>query len=124
KLAGDLEVAFGSTAPSRQSAFLRLPIADTVRLGAQLRATRWLTLRPMFECALWSTLKEHVFSAAKDGTPLLTIPRRMGDVYGARLRADAQVSPRWRVMLGFGGEKSGTPSSTMEPGFGENSSLE
>jgi long-chain fatty acid transport protein len=124
ELRGDLEVAFGTQAPSRQASVLQLPVADTVRVGALLRATRWLSLRPMFECALWSILQEHVFSSAKDGTPLVTIPRRMGDVFGAKLRADAQVSPRWKVMLGFGGEQTGTPSSTMEPGFGENSSIE
>jgi long-chain fatty acid transport protein len=123
-LAGDLEVAFGSLASSTQKAILELPVADTFRLGAQLRATRWLTLRPMLEVAFWSILKQHVFTSAADGTPLLTIPRNMSDVIAARLRADAQVSPRWRLMLGVGGEKSGTPSSTMEPGFGEASSIE
>ncbi|MGZ3407759.1 MAG: OmpP1/FadL family transporter, partial [Polyangia bacterium] len=82
QLDGDLHVAFGTQAPSSQRATLSLPIADVVRLSAALRATRWLTLRPTFEWALWSTLKEHVFAAASDGTPLLVIPRNYHDMIG------------------------------------------
>jgi long-chain fatty acid transport protein len=123
-LDGKLDVVFGSTPPASQSATLKLPIADTIRLAAALRARSWLTLRPMFEVALWHILQQHVFVSDKDGSALLTVPRNMSDVFAAHLRADAQVSPRWKVMLGFGGEKSGTPPATMEPGFGENSSID
>jgi long-subunit fatty acid transport protein len=123
-LSGDLHVAFGTQAPSSQRAKLSLPIADVVRLSAALRATRWLTLRPTFEWALWSTLKEHVFAAASDGTPLLVIPRNYHDMVGGKLRADARLDARWSVMLGLGLERGPTPHSTMEPGFGESSSVE
>ncbi|MDB4969462.1 MAG: uncharacterized protein JWN44_5151 [Myxococcales bacterium] len=122
-LAGDLRVAFGTQAPSTQKATLDLPIADTVRLAAALPLTRWLTLRPSLELAIWSVLKEHVFSAA-DGTPLFVIPRNSRDMLAARLRADARLSDRWRLMVGVGGERGPTPSSTMEPGFGERSNVE
>jgi len=122
-LVGDLRVAFGSQDPSSQRAHLLLPIADTVRLSAALRATRWLTLRPTFEWVLWSALKEHVF-AATDGTPLLVVPRSFHDLVAGRVRADARISPRWRVMLGVGAERGPTPASTMEPGFGESSNIE
>jgi hypothetical protein len=123
KIEGDLELAFGTTAPTRQHAFLEMPIADTIRLGGSIRATRWLTLRPMLEINLWSTLQEHKFTSAKDGTPLVLITRRSSDVYAGHLRADFQLHPRWRLMLSFGGENGATPSSTMEPGFGENHNL-
>jgi hypothetical protein len=124
ELAGDLHVAFGTQAPSSQQARLTLPIADVVRASAKLRATRWLTLRPTFEWALWSTLKEHVFRAASDGTPLLVIPRNFHDMIGGKLRADARLDTRWSLMLGVGLERGPTPHSTMEPGFGESSSVE
>jgi hypothetical protein len=120
---GDLRVAFGSQAPSSERARLSLPIADLVRVSAALRLTRWLTLRPTFEWALWSAVKEHVFRAS-DGTPLLVMPRNFHDLVAARLRAEARVGARWRLMLGVGGERGPTPASTMEPGFGENSNLE
>ncbi|HEY2748699.1 MAG TPA: outer membrane protein transport protein [Polyangia bacterium] len=123
-LEGDLRVAFGTQTPSRERASLTLPIADTVRVSAALRPTRWLTLRPTFEWVLWSALKEHVFRAAGDGTPLFTIPRDFHDLVAGRVRAEAQVSPRWRVLLGVGAERGPTPSRTMEPGFGENSNLD
>lgn len=122
-LVGDLRVAFGSQDPSSQRAHLVLPIADVVRVSAALRATAWLTLRPTFEWMMWSALKEHVF-AAMDGTPLLVIPRNFHDGIAGRVRADARVSPRWRVMLGVGAERGPTPHSTMEPGFGESSSID
>ncbi len=122
-LDGDLNVTFGTLAPSSQHAYLLLPIADMVRVSGALRATRWLTLRPTFECAIWSILKSHTFFAS-DGTPLLVAPRNSGDMFAGRLRADARVSDRWRVMLGVGGEKGPTPTSTMEPGFGEGSNFE
>ena len=124
ELAGDLHVAFGTQAPSSQRARLTLPIADVVRLSAALRATRWLTLRPTFEWALWSTLKEHVFRAASDGTPLLVIPRNFHDMIGGKLRAEARLDARWSLMLGVGLERGPTPHGTMEPGFGESSSVE
>jgi long-subunit fatty acid transport protein len=123
-LAGTLRVAFASQAPSSERAQLKLPIADTVRVSGAARVTRWLTLRPTFEWVLWSALKEHVFRAASDGTPLFVIPRNYHDLLAGRIRAEAQVSPRWRVLLGFGGEHSPTPSSTMEPGFGESSNID
>jgi long-chain fatty acid transport protein len=122
-LAGDLRVAFGTQAASTQKATLQLPIADTVRVAAALRATRWLTLRPSLEIAIWSVLKEHVFAAA-DGTPLFVIPRSSRDMLAARLRADARVNDRWRLMLGLGVERGPTPASAMEPGFGERSNVE
>jgi long-chain fatty acid transport protein len=123
-LEGNLSVAFATLAPSPQRAYLNLPIADLVRVGASLRPTRWLTLRPMFECAIWSVLQEHVFSSARDNMPLLVIARRSADMYSGHLRADARINDRWVVMLGLGGEKSPTPSQTMEPGFGENDNLD
>ena len=123
-LTGDLRVAFGSQAPSSERARLRLPIADMVRVSAALPLTRWLVLRPTFEWALWSTLKEHVFSSASDGTPLFVIPRNYHDLIAGRVRAEARVSPRWLVMLGVGAERGPTPSSTMEPGFGEASNID
>jgi long-chain fatty acid transport protein len=123
-LAGDLRVAFGSQPAASQRALLALPIADTVRVGAELRLSRAVSLRPMFEWALWSTLKEHTFRAAADGTPLLVMPRNSNDTLAARLRADVRLGGRWRLMLGVGGERGPTPASTMEPGFGENSNLE
>jgi long-subunit fatty acid transport protein len=123
-LVGDLRVAFGTQAPSSERARLRLPIADMVRLSAALPVTRWLTLRPTFEWALWSTLKEHVFSSASDGTALFVIPRNYHDLVAGRLRAEARVSPRWRVLAGVGAERGPTPSSTMEPGFGEASNID
>ncbi len=123
-LVGDLRVAFGTQAPSSERARLALPIADLVRVSAALRATRWLTLRPTFEWALWSMLTEHVFRAASDGTPLLVMPRNFHDMLAGRLRADARIAERWRLMLGVGGERGPTPASTMEPGFGESSNLE
>jgi long-subunit fatty acid transport protein len=123
-LTGDLRVAFGSQAPSSQRARLRLPIADVVRVSAALPVTRWLTIRPTVEWALWSTLKEHVFSAASDGTPLLVMPRNFHDLVAGRVRAEARVSPRWHVLAGIGAERGPTPSSTMEPGFGEASNFE
>jgi hypothetical protein len=122
-LVGDLRVAFGAQDPSSQRAHLLLPIADLVRVSAALRATRWLTLRPTFEWALWSALKEHVF-AASDGTPLLVVPRNFHDLVAGRVRADARLSPRWRVTRGIGVERGPTPASTMEPGFGESSNVE
>jgi long-subunit fatty acid transport protein len=123
-LAGDLRVAFGSLASSTERAQLTLPIADLIRVSAALPATRWLTIRPTFEWALWSAVKEHVFRSATDGTALFTIPRDFHDMFAARVRAEAQVSPRWRVLLGVGGERGPTPSTTMDPGFGENSNVE
>jgi len=123
-LVGDLRVAFATQTPSTERAALTLPVADTVRLSAALRATRWLTIRPTFEWALWSALDEHVFRSATDGTALFTIPRHFHDMLAGRVRADAQLSPRWRFMLGVGGERGPTPSSTMEPGFGENSNVD
>jgi long-subunit fatty acid transport protein len=122
-LVGDLRVAFGTQAPSSERAHLILPIADMVRVSAALRATRWLTIRPTFEWALWSTLKSHVF-AASDGTPLVVMPRNFHDMIAGRVRAEARLSDRWRVMLGVGAERGPTPSSTMEPGFGENSNID
>ncbi len=124
KLEGDLTVAFGTLAPASERAYLNLPIADTIRLGGELRVNRWLSLRPMLELVLWSILQQHVFSSAADNTPLLIIPRRSDNVYGAFLRADARLSSRWKLLLGIGGEKGPTPSSTMDPGFGENSHVE
>jgi hypothetical protein len=123
-LTGDLRVAFGTQAPSTERARLRLPIADMVRVSAALPVTRWLTLRPTFEWAIWSALKEHVFSSASDGTPLFVIPRNYHDLFAGRVRAEARVTPRWRVLAGIGVERSPTPSSTMEPGFGENTNLD
>ncbi len=123
-LTGDLQVAFGTQAPSSQHAVLRLPIADTVRLGASLRVTRRLTLRPSLEFALWSQLKRHVFAAASDGTPLLVIDREFSDTVAGRLRADVRLGDRWKLMFGIGAEKGPTPTRTMEPGFGEGNSLE
>lgn len=123
-LLGDLRVAFGTQAPSTERARLRLPIADMVRVSAALRATRWLTIRPTFEWGIWSMLKQHVFASATDGTPLFVIPRNYHDLFAGRVRAEARVAPRWRVMAGVGVERSPTPSSTMEPGFGENSNID
>jgi long-subunit fatty acid transport protein len=124
ELAGALRVAFGTQAPSSEQAKLTLPIADMVRATAALRVSRRLTLRPTFEWALWSTLKEHLFRSAADGTPLLVIPRNYHDTIGGKLRAEAQLDARWLVMLGAGVERGPTPHSTMEPGFGESSSIE
>ncbi len=121
---GNLRVAFGTQAPSTEHASLTLPIADTVRLSAALRVRRWLTIRPTFEWVLWSTLQEHVFRSASDGTALFTIPRNAHDLFAGRVRAEAQLSPRWRVLLGVGAERGPTPASTMEPGFGENSNVD
>ncbi|HEX9101323.1 MAG TPA: hypothetical protein VF997_03930, partial [Polyangia bacterium] len=104
-LVGDLRVAFGTLAPSTERARLRLPIADMVRLSAALPATRWLTIRPTFEWALWSMLKQHVFSSASDGTALFVIPRNYHDLFAGRVRAEARLSPRWRVLAGIGFER-------------------
>lgn len=120
---GDLRVAFGTQAPGTQHARLFLPIADTVRLAAALPATRRLTLRPSFEWANWSVVRQHVF-AASDGTPLLVIPRDMRDLYAVRLRADVDLGARWRLLLGAGFERGPTPAHTMEPGFGEHHDVE
>ena len=108
----------------RAGAARSCPIADLVRVARRAARTRWLTLRPSFEMALWSVVKEHVFRAAADGTPLFVIPRELADMLAARLRAEARVTLRWRLMLGIGVERGPTPSSTMEPGFGESSNVE
>jgi hypothetical protein len=123
-LDGDLRVVFGAQAPSSQHARLGLPIADQLRVSAALPATRWLTMRPTFEMAFWSILREHVFASAADGTVLLQIPRDSGDMLAGRLRADARVSGRWQLMFEVGLEKGPTPARTLEPGFGEGSSVQ
>jgi hypothetical protein len=84
--------------------------------------TRWLVLRPTFEWAMWSALREHVF-AGSDGTPLFVIPRQFHDLVAGRVRADASFG-RWTAMLGVGVERGPTPAHTMEPGFGENSNVD
>src|SRR5205823_1969263 len=61
---------------------------------------------------------------AADGSPLLVIPRQFGDSFAGRLRADVHLGARWRIMLGLGAELGPTPSRTMEPGFGEGTSVE
>ena len=124
RIAGDLQLAFGTQAPSVQSAYLKLPIADTVRVGASLRVSRRVTLRPSLEWAIWSFLHQHVFRAAADGTPLLVVERDYGDGVAGRLRADVQLTDRVRLLGSIGVEKSPTPTRTLEPGFGESDSVE
>ena len=90
-LVGDLRVAFGTQAPSSERARLRLPIADTVRLSAALPVTRWLTLRPTFEWALWSVLKEHVFARLRRHAAVGRCRGSFHDMFAGRLRADARL---------------------------------
>jgi hypothetical protein len=52
------------------------------------------------------------------------MPRDFHDLVAGRVRAEARVSPRWRVLAGIGAERGPTPSRTMEPGFGEASNFE
>jgi long-chain fatty acid transport protein len=123
-LDGTLRVAFGTQPASSQRAHLELPIADTVRIGGALHVAPRLTLRPSLEWAIWSTLREHVFTSAVDGSPLLVMPRNFSDAIAGRVRADVTLAERWTLLVGLGAEKGPTPSSTMEPGFGEGNSLE
>jgi long-subunit fatty acid transport protein len=123
-LKGDLQVAFGTQPPSSTRGLLELPIADTVRFGAELRPIPALAFRPSVEWALWSVMKENVFRSAADGSTLLLIPRDFHDSVAGRLRVDYRVNFRLRLSLGFGYEHGPTPSTTYEPGLAEADSIE
>jgi long-subunit fatty acid transport protein len=122
-LTGPIQIAFGTQPPSSQTGVLELPVADSARFALGLRLGRGFTLRPSFEWARWSILEQHVF-AATDGTPLLVIPRNYADDVAVRVRGDLRIGARFSVSAGLGFERGPTPSSTMEPGFGEGDSVE
>ena len=112
-------------APSSRAARLALPIADLVRVSAALRADALADAASDVRVgAVVDAQGARVPRRQRRHARCSSCPRNFHDMLAGRLRADARIAARWRLMLGVGGERGPTPASTMEPGFGENSNLE
>ena len=123
---GESAIQFGTQPETKANARFPLQVADSIRAGAELGVTEWLTLRTEVEWAGWSVMDEQkAINLDLENTPeLMLIERRFEDTLAARLRGDFKVLDAVTLHGGFEYETGATPTKTHEPGLAESDSVQ
>lgn len=123
-LEGDAFISFGTAEEARERSTFNLPVAQTVRLGAKIRLTESVALRPSAAWHQWSVMDRQVALNVRNGEQLMDLARDFDDTWIARLRADWKVGAGVTLHGGLGYETAATPEHTFEPGLAESASYE